>query len=62
MKEKKELFHALEEFDKTGKFALDKIRRSYTLKRSTVEKLRRLAKERCIKMSNVIDGLVEEII
>jgi len=52
-------FKILEEFDKTGKFGLDKVRRSYTLNHSTVEKLKHISKERGIKMSNVIDEIVK---
>lgn len=48
----------LEEYDRTGKLPIEKIRRSFTLRRMTVSRLRRLARERHMSMSDLIDELV----
>lgn len=50
----------LEEYDRTGKFPLDKIRRSYTLKRMTINKLKKESERTGKSMSDIIDGLVDD--
>ena len=60
MKENDKYAKMLEEYDKTGKFPLKKIRRSFTLKRMTVNKLKRASKKTGKSMSDTIDSLVDE--
>lgn len=60
MKENEKYAKMLEEYDKTGKFALDKIRRSFTLKRMTTDKLKKMSQETGKSMSDIIDKLVDE--
>ena len=50
----------LAEYDKTHEFALDKIRRSFTIEKRTYWKLKQMAKEKGTSMSALIDGLVCE--
>jgi hypothetical protein len=59
MKENEKYANMLEEYDRTGKFPLDKIRRSFTLKRMTVNKLRKISKKTGKSMSAMIDKMVE---
>jgi len=50
----------LEEYDNTKKFALDKIRRSFTIKEKTHQKLKQEAQKKDTTMSHLIDELVED--
>ena len=59
MKENEKYANILEEYDKTGKFPLEKIRRSFTLKRMTINKLKKLSKNTGKSMSDIIDSLIE---
>lgn len=59
MKENEKYTKMLEEYDRTGKFPLEKIRRSFTLKRMTTDKLKRMSKKTGRSMSDIIDTLVE---
>jgi len=49
----------LEEYDRTGKFPLEKVRRSFTLKRMSLRKLKEMSKETGKSMSDIIDDLVD---
>lgn len=59
MRENEKYAKMLEEFDRTGKLPLEKIRRSFTLKRATVRKLREISKKNDKSMSGMIEALVE---
>jgi len=59
MKENRKFLNMLEEYDRTGHLPTEKIRRSFTIKRSTLQKLKRLSKDTCKPMSSVIDSLAE---
>ncbi len=61
MKEDEKWLNMLEEYDRTGKLPLERVRRSFTLKRTNYEKLRHIAKERKEKMSRILDRLIEEM-
>lgn len=59
MKENEKYAKMLEDYDRTGKFPLEKIRRSFTLKRMTIDKLKSLSKKTGRSMSDIIDSLIE---
>ena len=59
MKENEKYARMLEEYDRTGRHPLEKIRRSYTLKRMTVDKLRRMSEKSGKSMSSIIDDVVD---
>jgi len=59
MKENEKFVRMLEEYDRTGKPPWGKIRRSFTLKRMTVEKLKETSKKTGKSMSDIIDKLVD---
>ena len=59
MKENERYTDMLEEYDRTGEFPLKKIRRSFTLKRMTINKLKKTSRKSGKSMSGIIDGLVE---
>ena len=59
MKENEKFVRMLEEYDRTGKSPWGKIRRSFTLKRMTVEKLKETSKKTGKSMSDIIDKLVD---
>ena len=59
MKENEKFVRMLEEYDRTGKPPWEKIRRSFTLKRMTVEKLKETSKKTGKSMSAIIDKLVD---
>ena len=59
MKENEKYARMLEEYDRAGKLPLEKIRRSFTLKRMTVDKLKRVSSKRGRSMSDMIDALVD---
>jgi hypothetical protein len=50
----------LEEYDRTGKFPLEKTRRSFTLRRMTMDKLRSMSKKSGRSMSAIIDSVIEK--
>jgi len=60
MKENEKYAEMLEYYDRTGKMPWEKIRRSYTLRRATLEKLEAASKKTGKSMSNIIDGLVDK--
>lgn len=49
----------LEYYDRTGRFPLDKIRRSFTLKEMNVTKLKEMSRKTGKNMSDILDGLIE---
>lgn len=59
MKENEKYAKMLEEYDKTGKFPLEKIRRSFTLKRMTINKLKQISVKSGKSMSDILDELVD---
>jgi hypothetical protein len=59
MKENEKFVRMLEEYDRTGKPPWEKIRRSFTLRRMTVEKLKETSKKTGKSMSDIIDKLVD---
>lgn len=60
MKENEKYAKMLEEYDRTGKFPLEKIRRSFTLRRMTVDKLKKSSRKTGRNMSDTIDDLVDQ--
>ena len=60
MKENEKYANMLEDYDRTGVFPLDKVRRSFTLKQMTMKKLKSLSKASGKSMSDIIDEIVEE--
>ncbi len=60
MRENKKYTDMLEEYERTGEFPLEKIRRSFTLKRANVNKLKRSSKEKGEIMSDLLDGLIDK--
>ena len=58
MKENEKYARMLEEYDRTGHLPIEKIRRSFTLRRMTVQKLKDLSRETGKSMSDLIDELV----
>ncbi len=59
MKENQKYADMLEEFDRTDELPTEKIRRSFTLKRMTLNKLRKISKKKGKSMSGIIDSMVE---
>ena len=49
-----------ERYDETREFDLDKIRRSFTLRKSSYRKLKELSKTRGKPMSGIMDALIEK--
>ena len=60
MKENDKYAKMLEEYDRTGEFPLEKIRRSFTLKRMSINKLKQMSKKRGKSMSDIIDDLINK--
>jgi hypothetical protein len=60
MKENEKYANMLEDYDRTGVFPLDKVRRSFTLKNMTMSKLKAASKATGKSMSDIIDDLVDE--
>jgi hypothetical protein len=60
MKENEKYANMLEEFDRTGEFPLDKIRRSFTLRKMTMSKLKKVSQKTGKSMSAIIDSVVEK--
>lgn len=60
MKENERYTKMLEEFDRTGYLPIEKIRRSFTIKRSTFTALKNEAEKTGEPMSDIIDNLVEK--
>ena len=49
----------LARYDETGEFDLDRIRRSFTIRRSAYRKLRQMSEAQRKPMSQILDGLIE---
>ena len=49
----------LEEYDRTGAWPLRKVRKDFTLEARSVSKLERMAKERSISRSRMLDRLIQ---
>ena len=60
MRENKKYTDMLEEYDRTGKFPLEKIRRSFTLKRMNFDKLKKTSKDKGESMSDMLDDLIDK--
>ena len=60
MKENEKYANMLEEYDRTGEFPLDKVRRSFTLRKMTMNKLRRTSEKTGKSMSAIIDNVVDK--
>lgn len=60
MQENERYAHMLEEFDRTGHLPIEKMRRSFTLKRSSYLKLKELSKNTGKSMSAILDSLLRE--
>ncbi|MBI4154157.1 hypothetical protein HY501_02380 [Candidatus Woesearchaeota archaeon] len=60
MKENEKYIRMLEEYDRTGELPIQKIRRSFTLKRMTINKLKATSKKTGKSMSDIIDNLVDK--
>jgi hypothetical protein len=52
-------FNAFEEFDRTGKFSLEKVRRSFTIQRGNYQKLKKEAARKNTSMSELLDRFIE---
>jgi hypothetical protein len=59
MKENEKYANMLEEYDRTGEFPLDKVRRSFTLRRMTIKKLKRVSEKTGKSMSAIIDNVID---
>ncbi len=59
MHENEKYAKILEEYDRTGEFPLEKVRRSFTLKRISINKLKETSRTTGKSMSDIIDELVE---
>ena len=60
MKENNKYAKMLEEYDKTGIFPLDKIRRSFTIKQMNYQKLKKISKRTEKSMSDLLDEMIEK--
>jgi hypothetical protein len=60
MKDNEKYANMLEEYDRTGVFPLDKVRRSFTLRKATMKKLKETSKKTGKSMSALIDGMAEK--
>ena len=60
MKKNEKYAKILEDYDRTGVFPLDKVRRSFTLKNMTMNKLKSHSKRTGRSMSKILDNLVNE--
>ncbi|MBI5061865.1 MAG: hypothetical protein HZB67_06170 [Candidatus Aenigmarchaeota archaeon] len=52
----------LEDYDRTGRFPLKKIRRSFTIRQKTIDALKKESLRKKESMSNLIDEIVERCI
>ena len=62
MKENEGYAKLLEDYDRTGKFPLRKIRRSFTLRQKTIDMLKKESKRRKESMSGIIDEIIEKTV
>lgn len=59
MKENERYAQMLEYYDRTGRFPLHKVRRSFTLKEMNITKLKKMSKKSKKSMSDMIDEFIE---
>lgn len=50
----------LEEYDRTGKWPLKKVRKNFTLEMRSVSRLEQLAKKKDMSQSDVLDELIQK--
>ncbi len=62
VKENEKYANMLEEYDRTGEFPLDKVRRSFTLRKATMSRLKAASKRTGKSMSSLIDKVVDECV
>jgi len=62
MKENEGYAKLLEDYDRTEKFPLRKIRRSFTLRQKTIDMLKKESKRRKESMSGIIDEIIEKTV
>ena len=60
MKKNEKWAKMLEEYDLTGHLPIEKVRRSFTLRRMTMSKLKELSEKTGKSMSSLIDSMVEK--
>lgn len=60
LNENEKYMKMLEYYDRTGRFPLDKIRRSFTLKEMNITKLKQMSKKTGKSMSDILDGFIEK--
>jgi len=60
MKENKKYADMLEEYDRTGHLPIEKIRRSFTLKRMSYNKLKQASSVQGKPMSQILDEIIEK--
>jgi predicted DNA-binding ribbon-helix-helix protein len=61
LRENEEYNRMLEEYDERREFPLDKVRRSFTLKKRAYWRLKSEAERKGTSMSALIEGLVENL-
>lgn len=60
LKENEKYSRLLERYDETREFDLDRIRRSFTIKKGTYRRLKKMSREQGKPMSRILDELVDE--
>lgn len=60
MKENERYAQMLEYYDRTGKWPLKKIRRSFTIRTINFEKLKEISRKTGMSMSDILDSLIEK--
>ena len=60
MKENEKYLNMLEEYDRTGHLPIEKIRRSFTLKRMSYNKLKQASQKEGKSMSSLLEELIEK--
>lgn len=60
MKKNERYTQMLEYYDRTGRFPLKKIRRSFTLKEMNISKLKKVSRKTGKSMSGILDNLIEK--
>lgn len=61
MKENEEFKKIFEKYDETREFGLDRVRKNFTIGRSSYLKLLQLSKERKQPMSRILDVAISQI-
>ena len=60
LKENERYNRIFERYDETREFDLQKVRRSFTLRKSSIRKLKETSQLKGKSMSDIIDSLIEE--